>query len=66
MSVLFKDDAPKPCKHGSIGGYVCHRRRDEDACATCKRAWRMYYSKQRGTRPKALKGVRNPDRRKSG
>lgn len=66
MSILFPDHGPKPCKHGTPGGYMCHRRRGEEACATCKRAWRMYYQKLRGTKPKALKGVRNPDKRKTG
>lgn len=29
--------------HGTIGGYMQHRYRKEDACIQCKKAWREYY-----------------------
>lgn len=63
MSILFPTNEPKPCKHGTIGGYMCHRRRKEEPCSSCKRAWRQYYQKKRGATPRALIGMRNPDRR---
>lgn len=31
--------------HGTIGGYMRHRRRGEDACPECRAAWRLYYKR---------------------
>lgn len=38
---------PRQIAHGTIGGYVTHRRRPEDACPACKQAWDQYYSARR-------------------
>lgn len=32
---------------GTVGGYLKHRRRGEDACPLCLAAWRIYYQKHR-------------------
>ena len=29
----------KEIDHGSVNGYMMHRRREESACAACRKAW---------------------------
>ena len=41
-------------KHGTIGGYVAHRRRGETACSSCRLAWRLYYRNRNGTVPRVI------------
>ncbi len=36
-----------PYTHGTVAGYLTHRRRKEDACPGCKAAWRTYYRLKR-------------------
>jgi hypothetical protein len=39
--------------NGTVGGYLKHRRRGEDACPMCLTAWRIYYQKQRAAERRA-------------
>lgn len=45
----------KPIKHGTIGGYMAHRRREQAACASCTSAWRMYYQNRNGALPRGAR-----------
>ncbi len=39
--------ANQPFQHGTVAGYLKHRRRNKPACPGCKAAWRVYYQMQR-------------------
>lgn len=39
--------APKPINHGTYGGYVAHKRRGEDPCASCREGYRQYQRDKR-------------------
>lgn len=41
----------KPC--GTYAGYQTHKRRNEEACADCKRANSEYSQQYRGSKPRA-------------
>lgn len=36
-----------PYQHGTVAGYLKHRRRKTAACPGCKAAWRTYYRLKR-------------------
>lgn len=44
----------KAIKHGTIGGYVAHHRRQDPPCSVCKLAWRLYYRARTGAPPREL------------
>lgn len=36
--------------HGTVAGYMRHRRNEEAACIECKAAWRQYYADLRAAK----------------
>lgn len=55
----------RPCKHGTVGGYQCHKRRREPACAPCIVAWRVYYQKRNGSLPLPMRRQKQKARKRA-
>ena len=51
----------QPVKHGTIGGYVTHKRRGQEACGACRQAWRMYYQRRNDGLPKFVRVARTKE-----
>lgn len=38
---------PADPRHGAVAGYRAHRKMDDTACVPCRRAWRLYHTRNR-------------------